>query len=123
MSSVTATAVRERTEQRLRKISQAGKFRRETMGEQRFDRGQQGERSTGGGSAAPGGSPASLAGVGFQFVASILLFLFIGKWLDEKLGTEPWLLIVGVFIGAAGGFYSMFRQVTRAQHDSERDRK
>ncbi len=93
------------------------------MAEQRFDRGPQGERSPGGG-GLPESSPASLAGVGFQFVASILLFLFIGKWLDGKLGTEPWLLILGVFVGAAAGFYSMYRKVVAAQqHDAGRDRR
>jgi F0F1-type ATP synthase assembly protein I len=40
-----------------------------------------------------------------------LLFLWIGKWLDGKLGTAPWLLIVGAFVGAAAGFYSLYRKV------------
>jgi F0F1-type ATP synthase assembly protein I len=46
--------------------------------------------------------------VGLQFAASILVFLFLGKWLDGKLGTAPWLMVIGVFLGAAGGFYSMY---------------
>jgi hypothetical protein len=126
-SPVSVTGVRERAEQRLRKISQAGKFRPQTMGDQRFDRRLEGGRSPGPGGGSPDSSPASLAGVGFQFVGSILLFLFIGKfigkWLDSKLGTDPWLLILGVFIGAAGGFYSMYRKVVAAQrqHDSPHD--
>ena len=63
----------------------------------------------------PGGTPepnlSGLAGMGVQFVAAILLFLFAGKWLDSKLGTSPWLLIVGVFLGAAASMYSMYRRV------------
>lgn len=51
------------------------------------------------------------AGVGFQFAGAILLFLFAGRWLDGKLGTEPWLLLTGVMVGAAAGFYSMYRQL------------
>ena len=54
---------------------------------------------------------AEFAGVGLQFAGAILLFLFAGRWLDEKLGTEPWLLLSGVMIGAAAGFYSMYRQL------------
>jgi F0F1-type ATP synthase assembly protein I len=72
-----------------------------------------GTRSDGG---KEGGGPApglEFAGVGFQFVAAILLFLYLGKWLDAKLGTAPWLLITGVFVGAGGGFYSMYRKLTR----------
>jgi hypothetical protein len=64
---------------------------------------------------APGGAPepnlSGLAGMGVQFVAAILLFLFAGKWLDSKLGTSPWLLIAGVFIGAGASMYSMYRRV------------
>jgi F0F1-type ATP synthase assembly protein I len=62
-----------------------------------------------------GRTPASQAGevlgVGLQFAASIVLFLFVGRWLDEKLGTEPWLLLAGVLIGACAGFYSLYRQL------------
>jgi len=53
------------------------------------------------------------AGVGLQFAAAILLFLYAGKWLDSKLGTAPLFLIVGVFVGAGGGFYSMYRKLMR----------
>jgi F0F1-type ATP synthase assembly protein I len=36
---------------------------------------------------------------------------WLGWWLDEKLGTSPWLLLVGIFLGASGGFYSLVRRV------------
>jgi ATP synthase protein I len=49
--------------------------------------------------------------MGVQFVVAILVFLFVGKWLDSKLGTSPLLLIVGVFLGAAGSIYAMYRRV------------
>jgi len=52
-----------------------------------------------------------LAGMGFQFLIAILLFLFIGKWLDSRLGTSPWLLILGVFGGAAASTVAMYRRV------------
>jgi ATP synthase protein I len=55
-------------------------------------------------------------GVGLQFAASILVFLFLGRWLDGRLGTTPWLLILGVLLGAGAGFFSMYRTlVTRPQ--------
>ena len=66
----------------------------------------------GGGSSGP--SPAVFAGAGVQFVVAILLFLYIGKWLDAKLGTAPWLLMLGVFVGAAAGFYSFYRRIMAA---------
>ena len=64
---------------------------------------------------SPGGAPepnlSGLAGMGVQFLAAILVFLFLGKWLDSKLGTSPLLLILGVFLGAAGSIYAMYRRV------------
>lgn len=50
-------------------------------------------------------------GIGSTFVAAIALFLFGGWWLDGKLGTSPWLTVVGAFLGIGMGFYSFFRTV------------
>jgi ATP synthase protein I len=57
----------------------------------------------------------SFAGLGLQFALTILVFLYAGQWLDRKLGTAPWLLLLGVFIGAAGGFYSLYRALMANQ--------
>lgn len=58
------------------------------------------------------------AGIGLQFALTILVFVFAGLWLDKRFGTSPWLLLIFVFFGAAGGFYSMYRRVTAAQSRS-----
>ena len=52
------------------------------------------------------------AGSGIQLVVSILVFVYVGRWLDGKLGTSPWLLVLGAFVGAFAGFYSMYRALT-----------
>ncbi len=54
---------------------------------------------------------SEFAGVGLQFAITILVFAFGGVWLDKKLGTSPWLVLVMVFGGAAVGFWSMYRQL------------
>jgi len=90
-------------------------------------------------SASPGGGPASgppngkgadegpsvaeFAGVGLQFALSIIVFLYVGQWLDRKLGTAPWLLVLGVFFGAGASFYSMYRKLTAANAREEAARK
>jgi ATP synthase protein I len=88
--------------------------------------------SPGGGPAgAPPGKPreeegfsvSEFAGVGLQFAVSILVFLYLGQWLDRKLGTAPWLLIIGVFLGAGASFYSMYRKLMAAQARDEAARK
>jgi ATP synthase protein I len=81
----------------------------------------------------PGGAPrgqgpqaGDLMGVGLQFAASILLFLFAGMWLDRTLGTSPWLLIAGVFLGGGAGFWSMYRRLVvepRRQQEAEKNRE
>ncbi len=64
---------------------------------------------------------AEFAGIGVQFALTLLVFVAAGIWLDRRLGTSPWLVIVSVFAGAGGGFYSMIRRVTAAQRrDADR---
>ncbi|MDQ8154667.1 MAG: AtpZ/AtpI family protein, partial [Gemmatimonadota bacterium] len=65
------------------------------------------------------GPGAQFMGLGLQFVLSLLLFLYIGKWVDGKLGTDPWFLILGVFTGASAAFYSMYRALKAAERRQE----
>jgi hypothetical protein len=62
-----------------------------------------------------GMSGSEFAGVGMQFAAVIVGFALAGVWLDKRLGSSPWLVILGVFAGAALGFWQMYRQVTRSE--------
>ena len=75
-------------------------------------------------SHSSGLSGANFAGVGLQFVAAIVIFLFAGQWVDNKLGTSGLFTIAGVFIGGGGAFYLMYRKITAAQRrdDEERSR-
>jgi F0F1-type ATP synthase assembly protein I len=70
-----------------------------------------------------GFSVSSFAGVGLQFAISIIVFLYLGQWLDRKLGTAPWFLLVGVFLGAGASFYSMYRKLMAAQARDEAAQK
>lgn len=54
------------------------------------------------------------AGLGLTFAITLVVFAYGGMWLDEHLGTEPWLLIAGVFAGAVGGTISLIRKVPPA---------
>ena len=75
-----------------------------------------------------GGSPApnrgaEFAGVGLQLAGSILAFLFLGQWLDRRLGTGPWLLLIGVFVGFGLGFYAMYRKMVILPREEEARRR
>lgn len=66
-------------------------------------------------------SGSEFAGIGIQFALVILIFTAGGIWLDRRLGTSPWLLLVCVFLGAAGGFYSIYQKAMASQRrDAER---
>lgn len=64
-------------------------------------------------------------GYGLTWALSVLLFLLGGWWLDGVLGTTPLLMIVGAFVGAVAGFYSMYHHLIvvprrrREQSESE----
>ena len=55
----------------------------------------------------------SLMTVGTTLVACIVTGYFLGSFLDRKLGTSPWLVVVGVLLGTAAGFVGLFRMVSR----------
>ena len=68
-------------------------------------------------------SGADFAGLGLQFAFAIVAFLFLGQWIDKRLGTDGMFTIAGVFIGAGGAFYSMYRKVSAAQKQDDEERK
>lgn len=55
---------------------------------------------------------APYASLGLQMVITIVIFAYIGWWIDGKYGTSPWLLIVLTFFGAVAGMVSFLRTVT-----------
>lgn len=59
--------------------------------------------------------------VGLEMGLSVLIGLFVGQWLDKRLGTEPWLLLVFLLFGMVAGFRSIFRLARQRQHDDEDD--
>lgn len=62
-----------------------------------------------------GVSGAQFAGAGFQFALMVILSAFAGIWIDKRLGTTPWFVIITVFAGAALGFYSLYRNLMKGQ--------
>jgi F0F1-type ATP synthase assembly protein I len=47
-------------------------------------------------------------GVGLTSGLSTLLFLYLGSLADARLGSGPWLTLIGAFVGAGAGFYYMY---------------
>ena len=47
------------------------------------------------------------------FFSAILIGYLVGGWLDEKLGSTPWLMVAAVALGAVAAFIEMIRILTR----------
>jgi len=64
----------------------------------------------------------SVGNVGIELAVSICVGYFGGGWLDDKLGTEPWLRWVGLGFGIAAGFRSLYRLARKYQDQLDRDK-
>ena len=45
--------------------------------------------------------------------ASVVSLCGIGWLLDRWLGTKPWLMVIGIVLGAAVGFYEFIRLTSK----------
>ena len=54
---------------------------------------------------------APYIGIGTTLAATVLLGVGVGYWLDRRLGTNPWLFIVGGVAGLGLAMYQFFRTV------------
>jgi F0F1-type ATP synthase assembly protein I len=55
----------------------------------------------------------SLSHLGLTYALAIIMYGLGGWWLDGRLGSEPWFTILGVALGAVGGFVWVYREVMR----------
>lgn len=53
------------------------------------------------------------AGLGIQLAASILVFVYIGQWLDRRLGSGGLFTILGAFLAFGGTMWSLMRTLKR----------
>ncbi|MBL7686127.1 MAG: AtpZ/AtpI family protein [Deltaproteobacteria bacterium] len=49
------------------------------------------------------------SGLGIQLVVSVMVGVYAGDWLDKRWQTAPFMLMLGLFLGAGSGFYQLFR--------------
>jgi ATP synthase protein I len=49
-----------------------------------------------------------LSQIGVTVVACLLIGVFAGKFLDEWLGTSPWLVLIFSMLGAGAAFKALF---------------
>jgi ATP synthase protein I len=52
-----------------------------------------------------------LTGIGFYIAACILIGIFSGLWLDNKLNVSPLFMIGGLLVGLAVAVYGVYRMI------------
>jgi F0F1-type ATP synthase assembly protein I len=64
---------------------------------------------------------ASAASVGIEMAVAILIGWWAGSWLDERLGTETWLMLLLLLCGVGAGFKALIREARQASKQSRED--
>ena len=57
--------------------------------------------------------------IGIEMGVSVLIGFLIGRWIDGKFGTQPWLTLVFTLLGVAAGFRSLNRLARLSSHMNE----
>ena len=65
--------------------------------------------------------PMALAGLGFELLAAIVGFSFVGYWIDRHYETKPWGLIICALLGIIGGLYNFIRVATSVTRESSEE--
>jgi ATP synthase protein I len=48
--------------------------------------------------------------MGMELAFAVVGMFLVGRWIDSLWGTDPWVMIVGLFVGVTGGFIRFFRK-------------
>lgn len=52
--------------------------------------------------------------LGIQLIVLLLAGMWLGDWIDEKVGTDkPWFTILFTLIGLGGGLYQLLRPLLK----------
>jgi ATP synthase protein I len=55
---------------------------------------------------------AQFTGIGWYIAISILAPTLLGVWIDGKIGTAPWFLLIGLLFGVVVAFYGIYRMAS-----------
>ena len=84
------------------------------------------KREESGGRALRGYARAAgseFASLGIAMGVAIALLAVAGDWLDDRLGTAPLFVLLGVFTGFAGGCYSLFGRLAAGRAAADADER
>jgi hypothetical protein len=61
--------------------------------------------------------------LGLEIVLSVMVGFFGGRWLDSKLGTDPYLGVLGFFLGCGAAVKSIMRTLNEMKAVTAREEK
>lgn len=67
--------------------------------------------------------PLVIMQLGLTVVATILVSLAAGLWIDGRFGTSPWATLLAMLVGTVAAFYGVYRLIARIFADIDRDRQ
>lgn len=56
------------------------------------------------------------AQLGLELSVSVLIFIFAGYFLDNKLSTRPWFTLSGAFLGIVSVFYILWKNFVKRKN-------
>lgn len=65
---------------------------------------------------------APYLGLGMQLALAVLLFFFIGWWVDGACDTGPYGMLIGIAVGITGGMFKFIRTVTSPEFRKDETR-
>ena len=51
----------------------------------------------------------------------VIIAVFVGKWLDQKYGTEPWLFLISVGVAFILSMFGIVRDTLKAMKEIEKE--
>jgi F0F1-type ATP synthase assembly protein I len=62
---------------------------------------------------------APFLSLGFQLASVVIVFFFLGHWIDNKFNISPIGKLTGLLLGTVGGFIQFFRTVAALTNDTK----
>ncbi len=61
--------------------------------------------------------------IGIELVLFVILGVLLGNWIDKRINTSPFLLILGAVCGAFIGFYNFYKMIKSLSEDEQKEER
>jgi len=61
--------------------------------------------------------------LGAQLAITVVVFFYVGKYVDDFLETTPWMMVTMTLLGAVGGLIKFFKTVIELSKKEDDERR